>query len=579
MLGSSLHADYNPFNGAAVAPNIAEVRLGSQGISVQLEIYIGDISVFEALIPDDWVSESSADRPNATERLEDFGLNGLSIRRDDGSALAVKLQRIEPRMRINRAPPWAGQRDPITGQILPQPPEDKRVIFAELFYDFEGSRPESVTIVPPQNKDRTPSAIIGLLVFDRSVPVIKFSFLSNAARLAIDWSDPWYSLFDNPNLRRHHQSALTTYLYLEPREVRHETLIRVRDLAAWIDLGVNDATTLSVENQDRIKSLALGFLKDRNPVTINGKAVKPASGRASFLTISDVGLQIVENEGPLDPLSTFVGVILSFPVPELPQNAAVDWDMFNDRIVMVPATLTDPAGPFLSGATPDSPNIEWTNFLRTHQDPQVRPVQTPGHGQIYVPTISLGLIAAALLSAFLAFARLGSSRVVALLVLLAGAGSAVMTRHAAIVELNNPLVGAPDPDSTARIFSALLENINSANLETDPAIELKLLETVLSEGSKSTIMAELDRALSVRIAGGGLARVDTISDVSMSEISTLPDRAGFQSLAEWTAIASAGHWGHDHRRNLRYRALVEVAREQGAWKLAGITVIETSDLR
>lgn len=579
VLGSSLQADYTPFNGAAVAPNIAEVRIENQGISVQLEIYVGDIPTFETLLPDDWMPDAPADRPGLAARLEEFAQTGLSVRRDDGTALPVKLNLIEPRLRVERAPLWAGQRDPVTGRIAPEPPEDKRVVFAELFYAFENARPDAVTIVPPKSADQAPPAIIGMLVFDRSVPVTKFGFLSAGARLAIDWTDPWYSRFDNPNLKRHHQSALTTYLYLEPREVRHEILIRVPDLAGWIDLGVNDATPLSVEVQDRIKSLAVEFLKHRNPVTINGKAVKPTSSLTSFLTVTDTGLQIVENEGPLDPLATFVGVILSFPVPALPDTATINWDMFNDRVAMVPATLTDPVGPFLSGATPDSPQIEWTNYLRAYQDPQVRPVQQPGHGQVYIPLMSLGLIAVALTSAFFAITRRGTLRIAAMVALLAGIGGAATTRQFAIVEMNNPLAGPPDTENSVQIFSALLENINSANLETDAAVEAQLLETVLSESSKNSVMAELDRALSVRIAGGGLARVHTIRDISMSEISTLPEGTGFQSLAEWTAIASAGHWGHDHRRNLRYRALVEVEREEGAWKLSGITVIETRDVK
>ena len=222
-LGSSLRADYTPFNGAAVASNIAEIRIGKRGVSVQLEIYVGDVSVFETLIPDDWIPDSPADRPGAAARLEEFAQNGLSIRRDDGAVLPVKLQLIEPRLRIDRAPPWAGQFDPITGRTLAKPPEDKRVVYAELFYSFENTRPDSITIVPPQSDDPATPVVIGMLVFDRSVPVTKFSFLSARARLAIDWTDPWYSRFDNPNLKRHHQSAVTTYLYHEPREVRHET--------------------------------------------------------------------------------------------------------------------------------------------------------------------------------------------------------------------------------------------------------------------------------------------------------------------------------------------------------------------
>ena len=40
-------------------------------------------------------------------------------------------------------------------------------------------------------------------------------------------------------LKRHHKSALMSFLYVEPREVRHEVLIRVRELQEWTDLGLS----------------------------------------------------------------------------------------------------------------------------------------------------------------------------------------------------------------------------------------------------------------------------------------------------------------------------------------------------
>ena len=58
------------------------------------------------------------------------------------------------------------------------------------------------------------------------------------------------------------------------------------------------------------------------------------------------------------------------------------------------------------------------------------------------------------------------------------------------------------------------------------------------------------------------------------DVRPLQDRNGFSSVAEWTARASAGHWGHPHRRTIRFRAVMEVADIDGAWKLVGLTVID-----
>lgn len=577
LLATAARADYMPFDGASVAPNIAEIHIGNDGVHVNLEVFLEDIATFEALIPDDWSSQTPTNRPDVFERMADFARNGLSIRRDDGSVLRVEALLTEPRLRIDRASAWAGRRDPITGRIFPKPPDDKRVVYVELFYDFQGTSPKAITISPPSDETGEPLASIGMVVFDRAVPATKFSFMSDDARLEIDWADPWYSSFDSPNLKRHHQSAVTTFLYVEPREVRHETLIRVRDLGDWTDLGLNGAPMMDAEAQERIKSRARAFLEARNPVTIDGAPVASVHSRASFLRISDTGLLVVENEEQLDPLSTFVGVILSFPVPSMPDKATVTWDMFNTRINRIPATVTDPAGPFFSGATPDSPVIDWTNYLLTYEEPRVVPVSSPTPGMIHVSWVSLALIVIVALMAGIALLRRGRLRLVLLGASIVCIGAAIPMRHIAIVDVRNPFAGPPDTETAAVIFSALLNNISVADLQTNPDERARELQTILSGPTQNEVTAELDRSLSIEIAGGGLAKVNAIADVTMTAIAALPDKTGFQSLAEWTVRASAGHWGHDHRRNLRYRALVEVQMERGLWKMAGITVVDIRD--
>ena len=154
-----------------------------------------------------------------------------------------------------------------------------------------------------------------------------------------------------------------------------------------------------------------------------------------------------------------------------------------------------------------------------------------------------------------------------------------MTRQVAVFNFYNPLIGPPDSQTSAVIFSALLDNLNTANLETDQTERAQDLQAVVSNESMAEVVAELDRALAIQVVGGGLAKIKAIEDVVMKDISNLADGNGFRSLAEWTAYADAGHWGHNHQRNLRYRALVEVQWQDNAWKLAGITVVDTRDAK
>ncbi len=572
---SSARADYLPLSGAEVANNIAEIRIENEGVYVQLEIFVGDASKFETLIPSGWFSTDVSGRPSKEERLIDFAETGLTVRREDGTALPVQIKLFEPRVRIDRTTALTGQRDPITGREFPKPPDDPRVIFTELFYDFGGRRPDVIEITPPMTAQGLPAATIGFVTFDRGVPVANFGYLSGSARLAIDWNDPWYSRFENANLRRHHQSGATTYLYVEPRELRHETLIRVRDIDPWLGLELTPGHLLSPDEQAQIKADAASLLAGRNSVMIDGKEATPAHNRSELLTLDTTGLQIVEENHRLSADQAFVGVILSFPWHDLPEKVAVQWDMFSETISQVPATSTDPAGPFLGGATPDDPEIVWRNHLLTYQNPRVDAVSVGGVRHVRVPVLSAIGLFVALVAGGLAIVRNGRVRIGSSIVALSGLVVTALASNVATADIRNPFVRIPETADATAAFSALLENINAANLEVTAAARENALKPIVTSRSHIDVAAELDRALAVRVPGGGVARVTEVKDVILEELSSVDDDFGFRAFASWTARASAGHWGHTHRRVVEYRALVEVIDDAGTWKLDGITVIET----
>jgi ribulose 1,5-bisphosphate carboxylase large subunit-like protein len=101
---------------------------------------------------------------------------------------------------------------------------------------------------------------------------------------------------------------------------------------------------------------------------------------------------------------------------------------------------------------------------------------------------------------------------------------------------------------------------------------------IVAEDGFNAVKDELQRALVIEVEGGGIAFVKEIENLTTQEITNLNDRSGFRTVAQWTAKASAGHWGHDHNRTIRFRALVEVLNEAGVWKLSGITIVSAKQL-
>ena len=276
---NAARADWMNLTGAETAPNIAEIKVLDDRVRVAVEIYIGDLATFEALVPDDWVKPVAADRPPLADRLRVFSADIFQVVTDDGTKLQANLRLAEPRLRKDRVSPFAGMINPMTRRRVPDAPKDKRVLYAELDYPFEG-KPKTLTFIPPTDDKGIGAAAIGFIAYHKAVPIIDFRYLSGASTVNLDWADPWYTKFNNPNLKRHHKSALMSFLYVEPREVRHEALIRIRDLQEWTDLGLKGGgATISTAELARVKEQAHAtFFATRNPL----KGGRSAAAIAGF---------------------------------------------------------------------------------------------------------------------------------------------------------------------------------------------------------------------------------------------------------------------------------------------------------
>jgi hypothetical protein len=389
------HADWINLSGAETAPNIAEITVLDDRVKLVLEIYVGDLETFEELIPDDWVKDSASERPSLAARMQHFADRTFQVVTGSGEKLPARLDLVEPRMRVDRKSPFAGMTNPYTRQRVPEAPADKRVLYAEISYPFEERRPAELTFIPPQDDEGRASVSVGFIAYHKSVPIIDFRYLGAPARLALDWGDPWYTKFDNPNLKRHHKSALMSFLYVEPYEVRHEILTRVKDMGEWMDLGLRGDEYIELDELEGLKQRIGEFLLHKNPVRIDGKEIKPILDRTNYVKVSLTGIKLVEVPERLEISTAIVGVIITYLTDGLPQEVTVGWELFTDQVQRVPATATDPAGPLPTFLTPDDNVHTWTNFLKNYTLPTVQEVTVRGSlGEMRLP---LGTLAALVL--------------------------------------------------------------------------------------------------------------------------------------------------------------------------------------
>jgi hypothetical protein len=548
-------ADWINLTGAENAPNIAEIYILDDRIRVQLEIFVDDISAFTPLTKEAFSAIQF--RTENGERLEIIDIPVLERR--------FRQDRYSPFRNLGAAVPWA---------TIIQPPEDKRVYYAELVFKLKGE-PDTIVITPPTTPAGLAVSNIGMLVFHKNVPVIDFRYLSGSEILRLDWNDPWYTKFDNPNLSRHHQAALTSYLYIEPYEVRHEILIRPRDLSHWLNLQLTDEKYIQTDELKPLLERLGTFLLQRNRVTVDGKHVPPILYQAEFVSIGLYGIQTMTPTEKLELNSAVVGIMLSYPTPGMPQQVRMQWDLFNERIQEVPATAVDPAGPFISYLTPEDNTLVWNNFLKQYRLPEVeripvKPGGSPGRA------VLIAVLALALLLLVIARARhmrwtwpLGA----ALLVLMA-LGTLVtakpLTRGLALKQLESK--------EAAFILESLLKNVYHAfYVRNDEDVYDKLALTVAGNLLEQVFLQQR-RSFAVQSAGGAQAKVNAVELLESAYQSEYATSDSLVYEARWTATGAVSHWGHTHDRTNMYEALITISPSGDMWKIIDLKILNEERL-
>ena len=575
-------ADWINLTGAETAPNIAEIYIHNDHIQLNLEVFVNDLETFKELIPDDWLKETNVQRPEIDQRLKTFSTQKFQFVIETGEKLQANIKLVEPRLRKDRQSPFAGMINPLTRQRVPEAPEDKRVLYVELEYPFN-KKPNELTIIPPLDEEGRALVSIGFITYQKSVPIIDFRYLGAPAKLALNWSDPWYSKFDNPNLKRHHKEALMSFLYVEPYEVRHEILIRVKDMENWINFNLQDTDYIEINEMEAVKNKIGNFLLTKNKVLIDGTVYEPILDRVNFVKVGITGIQLLEKPERLETSAAIVGVIITYITQDLPKQVTVDWELFTDQIQIVPATSIDPAGPLLSQVTPEDNVHIWNNFLKKYKVPTIENITVhPDKLYFNFPLGTLICIAILLFILFKirSFNDAQSYKKTGIVILTIILGVTFYFLPLANLSIPRPSSTIPkiSNDEAQYLVQTLLKNIYRAfDFREEEHVYDKLAITV-SGDLLTDIYLQNRKSLAVQKAGGAQAKIKEVKVINVNPEPLKGNNLGYLFNATWTALGSVGHWGHVHIRENQYEGILQIEENNGVWKLTGLELLDEKRL-
>ena len=506
IIAGPLGADAIIRTQAMFATTIAEFFIEENRVVVELEIGLNDLPAFRNLLPDEIYERMGYAPAPLAQRLRTFITENLVILNADGHALAARVLAISPGERVRR--------DNISGEPLPAgDDEPETVITARLEYLFDG-QPDSLTF---GGRWDDVTASVGFVVYHLTVPVNDSRYLSASQVLDLDWNDPWYSSFRTRNLRRTYFSPMSGFIYVEPYEVRKEIVARPKDLQSWIDLGLSGRQTIPVDIQDELKRTAAEFLREHHVVIIDGEAIAPELARINFLDRSLRTSRVIDPPIELDINSAMLGAIFVYPVVEpLPQRVTMTWDLFNDKIQLIPAASVDQAGALPVYLEPDYAVLEWQNFLKNPVLPTleviVAPPSTVARVMLYLRWLLLAGAMVFLIRLLYALRGEDSGRGA-----FYGLAGAVLVTAAAFYLGQQAVVS---DERGQEIVGGLLHNVYRAFDFRDESKIYDVLQQSVEGDLLTQIYLETRRGLELASQGGARAKVKTI------ELTELTTRSG-----------------------------------------------------
>ena len=73
---------------------------------------------------------------------------------------------------------------------------------------------------------------------------------------------------------------------------------------------------------------------------------------------------VTPDDGPIPALSATVGIVFLFEADGLPQQVAMEWDLFTEKAPFMDGATSDEAGALPMRVTPEFPNLVWNNHLK-----------------------------------------------------------------------------------------------------------------------------------------------------------------------------------------------------------------------
>ncbi|MEC9094268.1 MAG: hypothetical protein VX438_16275 [Planctomycetota bacterium] len=549
-----------------------------QSVLIRAEVLAEDMTLFHGIEPDEEEVFSVADLNWAMNEHKKFLLDRLIVRDADGEKIEPRFRDLQP-FEFPKAGVPSGDlmKYPAYYEIeyfFDEPPE---------FLTFEQNIIDDLTLLPSEVKLGVRQSGIetgqGFILTPGTPGTARF-----------DWSKPplsdeasdeeWKNLQES---RIEEVLGITSYsspysfVYITRYEVRQEVLIPLAILARTFEIERENPSFLEISEQEKARPLIEAYLKESNPIEIDGVLVKPIFDRVDFygLRLKDFAMQSAQRR--VSMASGRVGVIMRYPAKSEPKNVSVIWDLFPPLIKKVEAVIIagEEVQRFqftkIKKLKSDEENnlneFRWENKNETREF-QIAAIPFEHEPRKY--SVSLITVAAGVLAfcfgLFLLLSR--SSFKIQLTawgfwVVIGGLGW-----NLAKFEFPDPLAKkfSISAGEATTVAESLLTNIYRA---FDYHNESDIYDAIAqsAEGSLlKSIYLDVQKTRQMQDQGGALTTIKQVKFLEGRKDAD-SDANGFLYTCRWVVNGTVEHWGHLHERTNEFTAQLTIQPVAQSWKI------------
>ncbi|WP_444889759.1 hypothetical protein [Microbulbifer sp. DLAB2-AA] len=563
-LSSTICADYINLTGAETAPNIAEIEILNNNLYISLEVSAADANAFWPGIPPTKSIYEIARLALAQKEI------AIEVHSPEGK-IEPTITSVRIAERKPRNSPFAGRIDPRTGLLRPNFPADKTILLADIEFPIKGL--SNLEIRPPLDSDGAVLATIGFTSQHGHTSVSSFQYLSQIEKLKIDWGDPWNTRFENQAINRHNRYPLRSFLYVEPRQVRHEILLRPRDLLQWTDQPFDAWKPLTAKRRKELRVTTEKFLQKKNPTSINQTLVEPISTETVFLKANDTGFTTIGEHERIEIGSLLIGYREKYHVKELPQSVTIDWNLFTESIKSVPTLIQDPAGPFPTHVMPDFPDIQWRNYLYDYRAPNSDPIPIENTIAAIPMAVLFSFCFAVFFILTLRSKKVETKNKHPILFYGIVIICAVPIYYTLPSELRIPLPGTINKQEIKEITETILDRLSAAYEEPQSEKLNDQLANLVSSEQFDFTVANLSQVYQPLTNSGNKGSIRSIRDLEIEHADqmVLNGNKTFRIVGKWHSMIEDYSWGHMEQLPRETRASIEITQSDKYWKISAFT--------